>query len=193
MSAQPKLFLENLDFSDTRNLSVVEGAGDETSLRRLKDGEEKNLADDDILYEKLSAFDGIYRFAPDEISVSDVNPSTTTVKLASGEYVLGLNSLFKNYTVEGAGFRITPKTPGYFYVKNSPTGPRIYSYNAILTVELLSGKKSITSFELFPSLLFRYDPTYNSDIEKADILRVATINSILYIDSEDPSALSTII
>jgi hypothetical protein len=46
----------------------------------------------------------------------------------------------------------------------------------------------VTNFHLFPSLLFSYNPQYNSTLLHADILRIATINSITFVSTNTPSS-----
>ena len=94
-----------------------------------------------------------------------------------------------------------------FFINNVPTDYRIYSFNSLLRLDLLSPPSSKVTFDLFPSLLFKYNPLYNKNLlsmeidpktkksfeKSADVLRISQIDTIVYADSKDKKFYQTVL
>ncbi|MDD2565991.1 MAG: hypothetical protein PHZ26_03545 [Candidatus Gracilibacteria bacterium] len=137
-------------------------------------------------YYLLSSVDGIYFQSQDKNSIKIQKiGDTTNINIGEGVYIFVLNDIFEKYKINGEDFAVSQLGKGIFYISNIENDYKIYSFNSILDVSLIKRKKEITSFELFPSLLFKYKPEYNDAIVGGDIIRVSTINSIIFSNSKN--------
>lgn len=76
------------------------------------------------------------------------------------------------------------KGRGVFLVDTTQKQVKIFSFDAFLNTDMVSGTKRtpISRFTLFPSLLFKHDPGNTLELKEADILRISIIDSIRYVD-----------
>ncbi|MDQ1343850.1 MAG: hypothetical protein QG650_570 [Patescibacteria group bacterium] len=110
-----------------------------------------------------------------------------SVSIGKGLYFFRLGDVFQDIAVEHADFRIKTLSRGNFYVDSrNPELLKIFSVSALLTIDLLDSKKTVTTAYVFPSTYFGYVPSYNTQLKDADILRVSTVNTIRYLDLETP-------
>lgn len=111
-----------------------------------------------------------------------------TVTIGKGLYFFRLGDIFQNVVVEHSDFRIKTLGRGNFYLDTrDPKNLKTFSVSALLMVDLLSGKNTVTTAHVFPSTYFGYVPSYNTELKDADILRISTINTIRYVDMKDPT------
>lgn len=140
-----------------------------------------------IYYEKITPVDGIYYRAVSRAASKPVKftqkGDTVTIELKHGVFVCDLQSSILRYEIRMDGLVLRPTGRGVFIVDLTQPEPTVYSYNSFLKADLLDVDGSIsTQFTLFPSLLFRYDPSNTSELKKADLIRVATIDTIRFVD-----------
>ncbi|EKD66310.1 MAG: hypothetical protein ACD_49C00051G0009 [uncultured bacterium (gcode 4)] len=139
-------------------------------------------------FQKLSPIDGIYYFSKekDALKISEGSGSKATITLWEGIFIFSLNDIFHNYEINSDFLKIKQAQKWLFVVNNIKGDYKVYSYNAIIDTFLLNEKnKEITSFQLFPSLLFVYNPEYNEQVKNADLLRISTIDKIYYFDAKN--------
>jgi hypothetical protein len=191
-SSQKKSSFDSLDFTDSQVFFHLQSTNNAVSQTKITPEELSKLPKNAVIYEKIDMADGVYHPAGATITVSKTPSKPTNITLSTGEFIFAINNLFESFTINGADFSIEPKTPGYFFIQNTPGNVRIYSYNSVLSIDLLTGKTLTTNFHLFPSLLFVYNSQYNNNLLRADILRIATINSVSFVSAKAPNALSSI-
>lgn len=108
--------------------------------------------------------------------------------IGKGAYFFSFGDIFQDISVENADFKIRTLGRGNFYVDSrNPASVKIFSVSALLTVDLVSNGKTVTTAHVFPSSYFGYVPSYNTELKNADILRISTINTIRYVDLKDPT------
>ncbi len=171
------------DFSDNSGSYLLTKTEDSVTKKILQPNQK--IETTSILYDKITAADGIYHTKWDTFESTYTN-NKLSIKLNNGNYILAFTDLYREYEILWTSYNIQLKTPGYIFIQNSPSGAKIYSYSAILDVKLLQNTQVTTQFDLLPSLLFSYDPSQNSRLEKADVIRISTINSLFYIDARSP-------
>lgn len=114
--------------------------------------------------------------------------SGKSVTIGKGLYFFRLGDVFEDVSVEHPDFRLGTLSRGNFYLDTrDPASIRMFSVSALLTAELLTDKKTVTTAYVFPSTYFGYVPKFNTELKDADILRVSTINTIRYVDLKDPA------
>lgn len=147
----------------------------------------------EIQYQSINPIDWVYysKWGNTKIQISS-NQGNTKIQIWEWIYVFVLNDIFEKYEIIAKDFSINQLWKWIFYLDNNGKEIKIYSYNSLINIKLLSLNKEITNFNLFPSLVFKYNPSYNSNIIKSDILRVATVNDIYYIDSKSEKFLETL-
>ena len=142
----------------------------------------------DYFYQKLSPIDGIYYFSNDKnpLKITKTKDSKTSISLWEGIFIFSLNDTFNNYEINSPFLKINQVQKWFFVVNNIKDNYKVYSYNSILNIFLLDNNlKEITNFQLFPSLLFVYNPEYNDQVRNADLLRISTIDKIYYFDAKN--------
>ena len=193
-----------VDFSDTNTLYVAEKETREYVWHEVtKTGATRSSASDDtkrrFYYQKLSPIDGIYFHSESRNPISvhkDGNHVTITV--AEGVYVFVLNDIFNTYEIRSDSVRIAPLGAGTFLFNNTPDMPanvgagRIFSLSSLLGISLMDHDAVVAHFTLFPSSLFSFDPRFSSDLKGADLIRIATVNSVRYVDMEGTAMLSAV-
>ena len=142
-----------------------------------------NKLETDIYYQSLNPIDGVY-YKSDEKKPLTINVNSWKIflKIKKWEYVFMLNDVFSKYEVIWDDFRVSQLWKWLFYIDSTKEITKIYSFNSMLWIRLFTGKQEATWFDLFPSLLFEYDPKVNKDLLKADIIRVANVDNIMYLD-----------
>lgn len=127
-----------------------------------------------------------------------------TVSIGKGLYFFRLGDIFKDVVVEHPDFRIRTLGRGNFYVDTrNPQELKIFSVSALLTADLLNPSdgspvpksktgatadpRVVTTAHVFPSTYFGYDPSYNTQLKDADILRISTVNTVRYVDLREPT------
>ncbi|MDD2487556.1 MAG: hypothetical protein PHS92_04250 [Candidatus Gracilibacteria bacterium] len=151
--------------------------------------EVKKIGTNGFFYKKITPIDGIYYYseAQNPISTSKTDDGKYVIEIGRGIYIFSLNDIFNKYEIKSAGLSIAQLGKGLFMVINQENINRVYSYNSLLKIKMMSGNEEVTSFNLFPALLFQYYPEYNINLKGADILRVATIDNISYLDIKSPT------
>lgn len=147
-----------------------------------------------VYYQKISPIDGIYyRSAAREPIQIENKGNTRVLTLGRWVFICNLQDITVSYEIRIKGLAMTPMGRWIFLVDTSKKEPTIFSYNSFLQVRLLADSSDpVIDFSLFPSLLFRYDPTNTMQLKGADIVRVATIDSIRYLDAKDRSNIASI-
>lgn len=144
----------------------------------------------DYFYQSINPIDWVYYKAQNFKALRSATINwKTTFKITKWEFVFVLNDIFSKYDIEADGFRISQLWKWMFYVNNTWERAKIFSFNSLLNITLLSGKDKISTFELFPSLYFEYNPSYNSVLKNVDILRISTINRVVYIDWKEENVI----
>lgn len=143
-------------------------------------------------YYRLSPVDGIYFRSGDPKSIKLTEKSgRRTITFPNGLFICSFLSPLVSTEISLPGGRIRPVGPGVFAVSVADDQIQILSISAFIDSDLLSpDNKKITSFRLFPSFLFSYHPENNQDLVAADIVRIATIDSIRYLDVKDDDNLA---
>lgn len=114
--------------------------------------------------------------------------SGNSVSIGKGLYFFRLGDIFRDISVEHSDFRIRTIGRGNFYLDTrDPVMIKMFSVSALLAADLLSGKRTVTTAHVFPSTYFGYSPAYNTELKNADILRIATVNTIRYVDLKNAS------
>lgn len=155
----------------------------------------KKIDNSEYYYQSINPIDGIYYKKSENANPIQIKnePSWIKILVSTGQYVFALNDVFQKYEVIWANFKISQLGKWIFFINNLKDDYKIYSFNSILDVNLIDNttvdnkEKSVTTtnFKLFPSLLFKYNPTFNSILKWADILRVSMVDSIYYIDFKE--------
>ncbi|MCK9272651.1 hypothetical protein M0P65_03835 [Candidatus Gracilibacteria bacterium] len=169
---------------DSEMLYKISKTGDKYSFDEVENGEKNG----DYFYQKLSPIDGIYYFSNDKnpLKITKTKDSKTSISLGEGIFIFSLNDTFNNYEINSPFLKINQVQKGFFVVNNIKDNYKVYSYNSILNIFLLDNNlKEITNFQLFPSLLFVYNPEYNDQVRNADLLRISTIDKIYYFDAKN--------
>ncbi|EKE28705.1 MAG: hypothetical protein ACD_3C00026G0006 [uncultured bacterium (gcode 4)] len=160
-------------------------------------------------YHRFSPIDWVY-YTSTQVKKPIVIKETwnkTIISITEWEYVFELNDIFEKYEIQAADFNINQLGKWVFYVNNIKWDYKIYSFNSLLRLDLISKPTSKVTFDLFPSLLFKYNPEYNKNLlsiefdpktkknteKSADVLRISQINPIRYVDSKDKKFYSQII
>ena len=116
--------------------------------------------------------------------ISRNSTSEQEVSIDRGRYVFSSEDSLESMVIKFPTFSIKQISRGTFFVDTSDTSNiRIYSVSSILSVSLYSAvnkEEQETEFMVFPSMLFEHDPKLNDELKSADILRVATIHSLMY-------------
>lgn len=109
---------------------------------------------------------------------------TNIVTLGTGVFVCNIQTGLEKYEFHLNDITLKPKGRGVFLVRNTGDQMGIFSFDAFMDIELTdnTSRTPITSFTLFPSLLFQHNPKNTPGLRKADILRISIVDSIRYID-----------
>lgn len=138
----------------------------------------------EYFYQSINPIDGVYY--KNNLSISPLkiikNSRWINIKIEEGQYIFVLNDVFQKYEIIWKHFRTSQLGKWIFFINNIENDYKIYSFNSILDVKLLEWNTATINFKLFPSLIFKYNPSYNKDLRWADILRVSMIDSIYYLD-----------
>jgi hypothetical protein len=111
-------------------------------------------------------------------------------------FICNIQTGLEQYEFRVGDITLRPKGRGVFLVDTNEIQTKIFSFDAFLETELVSGsnRSHITQFTLFPSLLFKHDIKNTLGLKDADILRISIVDSIRYIDmktTEDSKILFT--
>ncbi|HRI35902.1 MAG TPA: hypothetical protein PK765_02280 [bacterium] len=159
---------------------------------------ESGLAEggDTFYFRKLSAVDGVYSESDStgSIIVTEIATGSAKIEIGSGRYVFSLQDPFRSYEVVTNTATFRPLGAGTFFIDNRDERHAAYSFSALLEVSLpLDTKTTATKFTLFPTLLFEYDPRYTRSLRGADMLRIATVDSIRSLDARKEEPLADIV
>lgn len=139
----------------------------------------------ELNYRILNPIDGIYYNSNKKNPISIKKTDTKTIiNIDEWIYVFVLNDIFEKYEIKGSSFKLSQLGKWIFFINNNPDKYKFYSYNSMLSLDLIEWNEIITNLKLFPSFMMDYDPRYNSQIKNADILRVLVINPLYYIDAK---------
>ncbi len=140
---------------------------------------------EDIFYKKINPIDGIYFISKekDPININKIKSWEIHITIKEWIYFFVLNDIFNKYFIGSENLSIEQLWKGLFLFNNISWEQKVLSYNSFLKLNLITNNNIDGSFQLFPSLFFNYNPTYNSEIKNADILRISTINNIYYVDT----------
>lgn len=172
--------------SDPLGVDLAEGVRYVKFSTGSVDGEDKSFSGKAIPkegYLRLSPISGV------SYSLGDVPKlKGKSLTIGKGAYFFSFGDIFQDVSIENSDFKIRTLGRGNFYVDSrNPASVKIFSVSALLTVDLLSGGKTVTTAHVFPSSYFGYVPSYNTELKNADILRISTINTIRYVDLKDPT------
>ncbi len=172
--------------SDTLGVDLTEGVRYVKFSTGSVDGADKSFSGKTVPkegYLRLSPISGV------SYEQGDVPKSMgKSVVIGKGLYFFSLGDIFQDVTVENPDFKIKTLGRGNFYVDSrNPASVKFFSVSALLTVDLVSSGKTVTTAHVFPSTYFGYVPSYNSELKNADILRISTINTIRYVDLKNPT------
>lgn len=143
-------------------------------------------SEEQFYFRKLSAVDGIYTESDGSgsVTVAETGSGSVRVTVGTGRYIFSLQDPYRSYEVVSGTVSIRPFGAGTFFMDNREERHAIYSFSALLDISLpLDARTKATSFTLFPTLLFEYDPRYTRSLRGADILRIATVDSIRSLDA----------
>jgi hypothetical protein len=150
----------------------------------LGSGSESEDSETAFSYLRLSPISGV-SFSSGSVLTNSESGTGEVLKIGSGLYFFNLTDIFRNFTVEHSDFRISQIGRGAFFVDTRNTAEiRIFSLSALLDQELLVEGRTVTRVQIFPSTYFGYVPKYNAQLDSADVLRVATVNTLRYADAE---------
>ena len=161
---------------------VVESKWDEFDLKEIE-----KIWTNWNFYRKISPIDGMYYHSnsPKPYNTSKSASWKYIIEIDSWIFVFSLNDIFNKYEIHAKSFVLNQLWKWIFVVVNTEKEHKIYSYSSILNVQIWSQWNGVTNFNLYPSLLFSYNPSLNDELRRSDILRIATLNNIFYLDSKD--------
>lgn len=148
----------------------------------------------EFFYQSINPIDGIYyksNLLKEAVSIKK-DSAWINIKIKEWQYIFSLNDVFQKYEIISDNFKISQLGKGLFFVDNTKNNYKVYSLNSILSIKLLEWNKAPIDFKLFPSLLFKYNPSYNSILRWADILRISMIDSIYYLDFKWTNTISVL-
>ncbi len=144
---------------------------------------------DNFYYHQFSPIDGIYYRSdtPNPIT-KKIEWDKQIISLGTGVFICNFSDVLVKYEIRIPDAIIEPLERGVFLVDTTGKEQTIFSFNTFLQIGLLEKKQIIPTvqFNLLPSLLFKFDPTNTSELKNADIIRIATIHSIRYMDFKNP-------
>ncbi len=182
------LILRTQDVRQTADASIKLGLRSETAhdifaltgsgdLLSSASGTTENIKAEALGMMDLVLYD---RNSPDPIITQ--NTTKTTVQIGKGLYLFSTNDLFQTYEITSDTFSIKHAAKGVFFVDSRADEIRIYSLSALLDVDLLTDKTPVTKVSVFPSMLFIYNPAYNTDLANVDAFRIAQVNTLRMVD-----------
>lgn len=172
----------NIDFSEWEKLSswnTNKKTFTEISLTGSRIGANT------IYMHQFSPIDSIYYKSGDKQPlVIEKRGGVNIVTFGSGLFVCNIQTGLEKYEFHSSDITIIPRGRGVFLVDTTHEQAGVFSFDTFLDTELVSGAKRlhITSFTLFPSLLFKHDPRNTLDLKEADIIRISLIDTIRYVD-----------
>lgn len=138
--------------------------------------------------QKLSAFDQMYFIAGDN------NPKVTVALNGSvnvqinGSLVIFLHDdVFHPLAVTAGDSVFKPVTPGVFLVNGiDDSHTKCYSYSTVLHASVLDGKKTVTSFPIYPTLFWQHDGANNATLSGVtDLTTISSIDTLQTIDTHN--------
>ncbi len=175
-----------IDFREWEKLSVW----DETK----KDFTEvslswSNMSSGALYFHQISPIDGIYYKSTDSEPFTLTKTGTTNiVTFGSGLFVFNLQTGLEKYEFRAHDISFVPSGRGVFLVDTTQEDIIIFPFDTFLNMALIdsSTQSHVTNFILFPSLVFKHNPTNTSELKGADILRISLLDSIRYVDMNVP-------
>jgi hypothetical protein len=138
---------------------------------------------------QLSPIDGIYYTSESTTPlVFERTEGKTIVTFGTGLFICTLQTGLESYEFHLNDITLIPKGRGTFLINTQKKQLEVFSFNTFLETSLVTGSKRspVTSFTLFPSLLFTHDPKNTRGLKEADLLRISIIDAIRYVDMKTP-------
>ena len=138
---------------------------------------------------QLSPIDSIYYKSGDiKPLILEKKEGTNIVTFGSGIFVCNIQTGLEKYEFRLSDITLSPKGRGVFLIDTTHEQTVVFSFDAFLETELVSGIKRshVANFTLFPSLLFKHDTRNTQELKDADLLRISIIDSIRYVDAKIP-------
>lgn len=130
----------------------------------------------------VSLLDKVF-YLESEKSFVKVSQDAEKVSLEIGEglYYFSFWDLNKGHTIKNSNFELSALSSGKFFIDTRDVKSyKIASFDSVLDVDLIAGGEVKTDVSVYPHMLFKFQPSRNKLLKNADLLRVDSLNSILY-------------
>lgn len=176
----------DVDFSEGEKIYRF---NDETKSFEKTDFLSLERESSDFYLHQISPIDGIYYTSEDNTPlVFERTGGKTTVTFGTGLFICTIQSGLESYEFRLPDLTIVPKGRGTFLINTQKKQVETFSFDAFLETTLVAPSKRspVTTFTLFPSLLFTHDPKNTQGLGGADLLRISLIDSLRYVDMKTP-------
>lgn len=139
-----------------------------------------------IFKEVLSWQDSVYYAVNDAKGYKKTSQNTTTrIEIGTGLYFFDILDMSQKYEIVHNGFAIEIHSPGQFYIDSTQSNIRIFSFDGVFDVILLSAKAEITRATLYPHMSFLFNPSRNTFLKNADLSRLDSVFAFSYLNGLD--------
>lgn len=169
---------ENLIKFDTWFQKIVH-SWDQILLEKID--EKYNFKPEESYVDRINYIDKVY-FSTQNYAKKVVNNNITFLIWSGWIYIFDLYDLTNNYSINGTVFKINPKSPWKIFVDNRDLkNIKIFSFDAIFDVSLISEWKEMTNISLYTKMYLWFNASRNKFLKNADLLKIENISNIFYL------------